>query len=230
MEPLKFQIDRVPALQIGPPANKVFLFVHGKMGRKEDAIDFSEIAVSKGYQVVSFDLPEHGERQSSEERFLPWVVIPEIQKAYAFTKNHWAHISLYAVSIGAWFSMLALQGKMIEKALFVSPIVDMDDLIHRMLQWENVTEADLEQKLEIKTSFGETLSWEYLSWVRKHPVQWNVSTAVLYAKNDDLTPQPDIQSFTASIDGQLTVMNNGEHWFHTDEQLAFLHNWEKANI
>ena len=28
----------------------------------------------------------------------------------------------------------------------------------------------------------------------------------------------------------LTVMENGEHWFHTDEQLAFLDVWMKKAI
>lgn len=26
---------------------------------------------------------------------------------------------------------------------------------------------------------------------------------------------------------QLTVMQNGEHWFHTEEQMRFLDNWIK---
>lgn len=31
-------------------------------------------------------------------------------------------------------------------------------------------------------------------------------------------------------DVNLTVMENGEHWFHTDEQLAFLDIWMKEAI
>ena len=40
---------------------KVYIHVHGKMSRKEYAEAFAEIAEKKGYQTISFDLPEHGE-------------------------------------------------------------------------------------------------------------------------------------------------------------------------
>jgi len=34
-----------------------------------------------------------------------------------------------------------------------------------MMIWANVTEQDLYKEKEIETSFGETLSWEYLCYV-----------------------------------------------------------------
>ena len=124
--------------------------------------------------------------------------------------------------------MLALQTEKIGKALFVSPIVDMENLIENMMQWANVTEEELQSQGEIATNFGETLSWKYLCWVRKHKIVWNVPTEILYAEKDNLTPREVIDSFVATTGGKLTVMKNGEHWFHTEEQLRFLHDWEKS--
>lgn len=50
---------------------------------------------------------------------------------------------LIANSIGAYLSMCALlQGK-IEKAYFVSPIVNMEKLIHNMMIRVNVSEGEL---------------------------------------------------------------------------------------
>lgn len=44
---------------------KIFIAVHGNMSNKEDAVIqiLAEEADRKGYQVLSFDLPEHGERK-----------------------------------------------------------------------------------------------------------------------------------------------------------------------
>ena len=33
--------------------------------------------------------------------------------------------------------------------------------------------------------------------------------------------------FAKTHDAELTVMEEGEHWFHTDEQMRFLDNWIK---
>ena len=50
--------------------------------------------------------------------------------------------------------MNALSDKQIEKAYFVSPVVNMEKLITNMMFWANVTEDKLRDKKEIKTSFG----------------------------------------------------------------------------
>ncbi len=47
-----FDIGLTPALLIGEKSEKVFLFVHGLHGRKEEALAFAEIAAPKGYQVL----------------------------------------------------------------------------------------------------------------------------------------------------------------------------------
>lgn len=67
---------------------------------------------------------------------------------------------------------------LIKKAYFISPIVDMEKLITDMMAWANVTEDELKSRGMISTSFGEDLSWEYLSYVREHLVKWNVPTDV----------------------------------------------------
>lgn len=139
-------------------------------------------------------------------------------------------VILIANSIGAFFSMNALAKKTISKALFISPIVNMERLITDMMSWSNVTEDELCSKKEISTDFGETLSWEYLCYVRKHPIKWNIPTCILYAANDNLTSRKTVSEFASQTGATLTVMQNGEHWFHTDEQMAFLDNWIKESI
>lgn len=50
-------IGSVDAIILGERSNKVFLFVHGQGGNKEEAIPFADVAVPKGYQVIGIDLP-----------------------------------------------------------------------------------------------------------------------------------------------------------------------------
>ena len=78
--------------------------------------------------------------------------------------------------------MNALSDKQIEKAYFVSPVVNMEKLITNMMFWANVTEDKLRDKKEIKTSFGETLSWDYLCYVRENPITWKIPTHILFGE------------------------------------------------
>ena len=65
---------------------------------------------------------------------------------------------MIANSIGAYFSMASLYDKKLSQAFFISPIVDMENLITDMMKWENITEQELSTRKEIPTKFGETLS------------------------------------------------------------------------
>lgn len=132
---------------------------------------------------------------------------------------------LVANSIDAFLALHSLGDLPIKKAYFISPIVNMEKLITDMMQWAGVTENDLAEKGTIETGFGETLSWEYLSWVRKHPVSWKIPTKILYGSNDNLQTIDTIREFAANTGAEVTIMENGEHWFHTEEQMRFLDDW-----
>ena len=162
MKEVRITVQKIPAVLYGDSSEKLFLYIHGKMGCKEEASRFAEIVCPKGYQVLSMDLPGHGERTGEMERFVPWEVVPELQSVYAYARQRWKRISLYANSIGAYFSLLAFREAKLEKSLFVSPILDMEKLIRDMMGWAGVTEEQLKETGEIPTTFGETLSWKYL--------------------------------------------------------------------
>lgn len=219
-------ILEIPAVLYGDSSENLFLYIHGKMGCKEEAARFAEIVCPKGYQVLSMDLPGHGERTGEMERFVPWEVVPELQAVYEFAQKHWKRISLYANSIGAYFSLLAFQKVKQEKSLFVSPILDMEKLICDMMGWAGVTQEQLKEAGEIPTAFGETLSWEYLTYAAENRItRWCSPTAILYAGQDHLTARETVEAFAQRFGCMVTVMENGEHWFHTEEQLAVLDTW-----
>ena len=118
----------------------------------------------------------------------------------------------------------------IKKAFVISPIVDMEKVILNMMTLSNVSEQLLKEKQTINTSFGETLSWNYLNYVRNHPIKWNIPTEILYGENDYLTSLETISDFAKNNNEGLTVMKNGEHWFHTKEEMDFLDQWIKSKL
>ena len=219
-------IQSIPAIVYGDSSESLFLYIHGKMGRKEEAAHLAEIVFSAGYQVLSIDLPGHGERTSEMERFVPWEVVPELRAVCGFAWQRWEKISLYANSIGAYFSLLAYRDAKLEKSLFVSPILDMEKLIRDMMGWAGVTREQLQQAGEIPTAFGETLSWKYLTYATENRItKWDSPTAILYAGQDHLTARKTVDDFAQRFGCTVTVMENGEHWFHTEEQLSVLDAW-----
>lgn len=230
MEKIKLEVAGIPAVLYGKRSRRVYLYVHGKNGCKEEAERFAGTACAAGWQVLAIDLPEHGARKNSPEQLLPWVAVPEIEAVYARMKPVWAHIRLYGVSIGAWLAMQALQGDAPEQALLASPVVDMEVLITNMMQYAHVTEEQLQRAGEIPTDLGETLSWPYLCWVREHPLRWKVPTQVLYADTDPLTGHTAMEQFRQQTGAHLTILEGGEHWFHTETQLAALQGWESCHI
>lgn len=112
-----------------------------------------------------------------------------------------------------------------QKAFFISPIVNMEQLITDMMTNAQITERELLEKTEIKTPYGDTISWEYLNYVRNHPVKWNIPTHILYGEKGTLTSFDTMTSFAKDIGATLDIMKNGEHWFHTKEQMEFLDKW-----
>ena len=193
--------------------HNIVIYVHGKGGSAAEAAHYEPLFPD--CQVVGLDY-----RTST-----PWETGKEIRTAVGSLKENTDRILLIANSIGAFFCMHAGLGALVRQAFFISPIVDMESLIAGMMQSAGVTEAQLEQRGVIPTSFGEDLSWEYLCYVRSHPVEWTIPTHILYGQNDALTPIETIRSFAAAHNASLTVMEHGEHWFHTEEQLRFLDDW-----
>ena len=189
------------------------LYIHGKGGSAGESEHYKPLFPK--CDVLGLDY----------QTFTPWETGEEIREAVIRMYAEYGSIVLIANSIGAFFSMNAGIDAMIRSAYFISPVVDMEQLILSMMSWTKVTETELEERGVIPTSFGENLSWEYLCYVRAHPICWTVPTRILYGSRDNLTSHETITAFAKAHGSELTVMNGGEHWFHTDEQMRFLDNW-----
>ena len=189
------------------------LYIHGKGGSASESSHYEKLFPD--YKVIGLDY----------KTFTPWETGKEIHEAVAGLKPEYENIFLVASSIGAFFSMNADLNGLIKKAYFISPVVNMEKLISDMMKWAGITEENLENKKIIPTSFGEDLSWEYLCYVRNHPLVWDVPTSILYGQNDNLISLETMKEFAGKHGADLTIMENGEHWFHTPDQMKFLDDW-----
>ena len=167
------------------------IYIHGKSGSATESEHYKPLFPD--CQVTGLDY----------QTFSPWDTGKEIYDAVIELKSQCENIILIANSIGAFFSMNAGIDDLIQKAYFISPVVDMEKLN------------------------GYELTGEWLRYVKSHTVKWSVPTCILYGSKDDLVSLDTINNFAETHNVPLTVMEEGEHWFHTEKQMVFLDNWIK---
>ena len=188
------------------------LYIHGMGGSAGESEHYRPLF--PGSRVLGLDY----------RTFTPWETGAEIREA-AEGLTGGGRITLIANSIGAYFSLHAGIDRLIRRAYFISPILDMEKLIAGMMARSGVTAAELEAKGVIPDPSGQPLSWAYLCWVRTHPVRWMAPAEILYGSLDTFTPRETAETFAREHGAGLTVLEGGEHWFHTEAQMAFLDTW-----
>ena len=226
----KIYIESIPAIVWGEKSSKAYIFVHGKLSKKEDAESFAEIAAGKGYQTISFDLPEHGERSEQEYRCDIFNGIADLDKIGEYVFGKWERVSLFGCSLGAFFSLNAYLDKHFENCLFQSPIVNMEYLIEQMFVWFNITEEQLRIQGEIQTPV-DTMTWLYYTYVKEHPIsKWTVPTHILYGAKDNLQSYEVINAFANKFNCCLTVSENSEHPFMEESDKTIVKTWMDKSI
>ncbi|MBP2633666.1 MAG: alpha/beta hydrolase family protein [Firmicutes bacterium] len=227
------KIENIPAILWGDKSDKLFVVVHGNMSNKSDdaIVVFAGEATPKGYQVLSFDLPEHGDRKDEDYPCKVQNCVKDLNAIMRYARSLSNNISLFACSMGAYFSLLAYNHEPIKQCLFLSPVVNMERIINNMMTWFSVSEDRLRIEKEISTPIGQTLYWDYYCYVKEHPiVSWDNPTSILYGSEDNLCEFDVISAFTKRFDCDFQVMEHGEHYFHTEEQLEFFRQWLKNRI
>ena len=135
MKTERINIDGIPSIIWGEKSSKVFIAVHGNMSNKEDEVIkiLAEKVIGKGYQLLSFDLPEHGERKN-DTAYLCKVqnCVKDLKQIIEYAKLNYNEINLWACSMGAYFSLVAYKNENIEQCIFLSPVVNMKVIIDNM--------------------------------------------------------------------------------------------------
>lgn len=179
-----------------------------------------------GYQVLSFDLPEHGDRKGKPELCKVQNCVADLISVLTFAKTQASEISVFACSMGAYFSLLAYKDVNLKQCLFLSPVVDMNRIINNMMLWFNITAEMLEKEQEISTPIDQVLYWDYYLHVTQNPIsKWDKPTSILYGKNDELCEYGVVSTFAKLFNCSLEIADNATHYFHTEEQLKIYKAW-----
>lgn len=237
MESKKILIGGIPAIVWGKASDRVFLYVHGKMSRKEHAESFADIAEKNGWQTLSFDLPEHGERAENKEiRCDVWNGKKDLETVSDYMFKNWKSVSLYACSLGAYFALQTFgneefsKEQTFEMCMFLSPIVDMKWLVEHMMLWSDVTKEQLEKEREIETPI-DTLRWDYYQYILSHPTTfWPYETSIMYASEDNLQPEGSIRAFVDKFGANLDIAEGSQHAFMEEGDEMKLSRWIWGNL
>jgi pimeloyl-ACP methyl ester carboxylesterase len=229
----RIMIKHIPAIlwgekQVFEKNNRLFIAVHGNMSHKEDNViaALAECAISKGYSVLSFDLPDHGERKAENVPCKVQNSVQNLKSVMRYAKSVSNNISLFACSMGAYFSLMSYKNDLLKQAIFLSPVLNMERLINNMMTWFSISEDRLQAEQEIATPVGLVMYWDYYCYVKEHPiVKWNVPTSILYGTKDDTVEHDTVESFAKQFHAKLDILENGEHYFHTEEHLSYFKKW-----
>ncbi|GMB00018.1 alpha/beta hydrolase [Pelosinus sp. IPA-1] len=230
---INLAIRGIPAILWGESSDKLFIAIHGNMSKKDDdvIVVLAEEAIDKGYQVLSFDLPEHGDRKGEDYVCKVQNCVSDLTAIMRYAQTISNNVSVFACSMGSYFSLLAYRELQLQQCLFLSPVLNMERIINNMMLWFDVSEERLKIEKEIETPIGQTLYWDYYCYVKSHAIDnWNKPTAILYGSDDNLSEFNVVSEFVKRYHCKLHVLENGEHYFHTDEQLQYFRQWLKGNI
>ena len=109
----------------------LIVYVHGKGGSAQEAEHYKSLFPKD--EVIGFDYRSQ----------TPWQAKKEFFAFFTEQRGRCEHLTLVANSIGAFFALSSLDETLVDRAYFISPIVDMENLICNMMQWSGVTEQEL---------------------------------------------------------------------------------------
>ena len=231
------RIGGIPAVLYGENSDKIVLYLHGRHGWKEDALALAPLMQETGWQILAADLPEHGERAGdpgdctaggSRRKYVPWVVIPELQTIVRWLRERYARTVFCAADMSAWFLMRAFRFERLERCLFLFPVVDMRLLIETRMEKAGITASDLGWKQALPDADGETILWDFYAYAAYQPIScWETPTEILYARGNALQPEKTMRKFTERFGCGITVIE-GEHSLPTD--MPVLQEWLRKRM
>lgn len=228
----KIRINNIPAILWGEPSDRMIIAAHGSHSSKIDDCIWilAQEATNKGYQVLSFDFPQHGERVYEKDLIMPQECVRELNLMYSYAKEHAKKISIFGCSMGAYFELLSFADTDIERVWFLSPITDMKRIIHNLMNYCQITEDTFKEKVFIDNDI-EPLYYPYYVYVKNHPIKkWTHQTFILRGENDKMSEEDYVKRFAAEFGCELTIQKGGEHWFHTEAQLKFFRQWIQTRL
>ncbi|WP_279014206.1 alpha/beta hydrolase [Actinomyces oris] len=224
-EPEELLLDGIPALRWGEPGGRAVIGVHGQFSNKHDPVmaRCGDVIASWGDQLITFDLPAHGDRQD-DKAFTPMDASPEVRAFARLARSQSTEVSLLANSIGAYFSLCDTPAGTFERAWMVSPLLDLEYYIRDIMAEYSVTDEQLEAQTVIDTPRG-VLERSYLRFVEEHPARLNAPSWIIRGDQDEVVPLNALSRFVGAPGVELVQVEGGQHFLgqppHLDTVVAW---------
>ena len=212
--------DLIEKEQKRPKHDKVVVYIHGLHGNANESNDYNFLT---DYDVKGLDYQDGN----------PWEVGPIIKSGFEELIKPYKEVVVIANSIGAFYAYEYLYDFNIKQAFFISPIASMSKILFDYIFTGKVSREELKEKKFITLEDGTTLSYVFYERYSNNDYHgnWNVPTDILYGSNDELVYIENIAGFLEAHPlSRLTIKHGSKHWFHTDEEKAFIKEWILRNI
>ena len=198
-----------------PKHESVVVYIHGLHGSSKEAEDYSFL---KDCDVRALEYEDGN----------PWEVGPIIKSKFEELIKPYKKVIIIANSIGAFYAYEYLYDFKIEHAFFISPIASMNKIIFDYIITGKVSKKELKEKKFVTADDGVTISYDFYKRYSANDYNgdWNVPTDILYGSRDELVYIENIADFLAAHPySKLTIKQDSEHYFSTDEEKEFIKNW-----
>lgn len=193
------------------------IYIHGLNGNSKEAEFYSFL--SNKYDIIGLDYDDGN----------PWevkdIIIGDFKKLTCGYKN----IYLIANSIGAFYAYKYLSSFNIKTAFFVSPFVSMKPFIESQLCKNKINMKQFEESKIIVLPNKQTLSYDFYQSILNKDA-WKTKTYILYGEKDKVVDKNSIFDFLSNHNATLSIMKNGDHYFHKPGQLRFIKKWIMENL
>lgn len=190
-EKLRLIIDnkKVAGYRWNHPQPKRLLILHGFQSSAKNFERYILPMTQKGYEVMAFDAPAHGESEGKQTNVLQYkAMIEEINNQYGPVDAFMGH------SFGGLAACLALEAishSSKTKLVLIAPATETSTAIlslYKVLQLNEETRREFENLIE--DVGGRPVAWYSVVRALK-----NIQAAILWChdENDDVTPIDDIQ-------------------------------------
>lgn len=224
-KPEELVLDGIPALRWGEPGGRAVVGVHGQFSNRHDPVmaQCGDVIASRGDQLITFDLPTHGDRQDNKT-FTPMEASPEVLAFARLARSQSSEVSLLANSIGAYFSLCDTPAGTFEHVWLVSPLLDLEHHIRGIMAEYSVTDEQLEAQTVIDTPRG-VLERPYLRFVEEHPAQLNTPSWIIRGDQDDVVPLDTLSRFVSVPGVELVQIRGGQHFLGLPPYLDTVAAW-----
>lgn len=206
------RIDKLIEESKKPWHDSCIIYIHGLHGSASESSFYS--FYSNKYDVIGLEYEDGN----------PWEVKEKIVKEFSEISKKYKTIYVIANSIGAFYAYRYLSTFKIEKAFFISPLVNMKQTIEKLMKQNKISLEMLKEQKEISIDVEQILSYDFYMSINEED-DWKIKTHILYGEKDKTVDKDSIFSFIAHHNSSLTIMKNGEHYFHTPGQLKFVKKW-----